>query len=44
MPLIVIPLGENITPEIAQALLVQFMKEEHLEEPAFQKVMDRLGF
>lgn len=44
MPLIVIPLGENVTPEMAQAFLIQFMKEEHLEEPTFQKVMDRLGF
>jgi hypothetical protein len=44
MPLITVPLGQNVTPEMAQTFLTQFMKEEHLEEPTFQKVMDRLGF
>lgn len=44
MPLIVIPLGENVTPETARAFLGQFLKEDVLEEPTFQKVMDRLGF
>ncbi len=44
MPLIVIPLGQDITVAAAQQFLAQFMKEEYLEEPTFQKVMDRLGF
>lgn len=44
MPLVTIPIGNEITPEEVRDFLSNYLKEEEIEEPALQLILNRLGF
>lgn len=44
MPLIVVPVEKAVDLETARIFLIEHLKEEDIQEPTFQKIMDRLGF
>ncbi len=44
MPLIVVPVENNVALEDLRVFLLTHLKEEDIQEPTFQKIMDRLGF
>jgi len=44
MPLIVIPLGSEVTPEQIRDYLIQYLNEEELKEPTIHLILTRLGF
>ena len=44
MPLIVVPVEKAVDLETARMFLIEHIKEEDIQEPTFQKIMDRLGF
>jgi hypothetical protein len=44
MPLIVIPLGENVAVDEVSTYLLNFLPEEAMEEPTLQLILNRLGF
>lgn len=44
MPLIVVPVEKAVELETARMFLIEHLKEEDIQEPTFQKIMDRLGF
>ena len=44
MPLLVLPLSEEVEEEELRDYLLDHLDEEHLHEPLIQKVMERLGF
>jgi hypothetical protein len=44
MPLIIVPLGEDVSPEEINDFLIEYLDEEHLEESAIEKISIILGF
>jgi len=44
MPLIIVPIGDAIEIDAILDFLIEYLDEEELEEPAFQKIMSYLGF
>jgi hypothetical protein len=44
MPLIVIPLGDQIRPDEIREYLLEYLNEEEMYEPTIQRILTRLGF
>jgi hypothetical protein len=44
MPLLILPLGEDTTPEEVSEFLIEYLDEEHLEESSIEKIAILLGF
>jgi hypothetical protein len=44
MPLVVVPLGEGVDPEEIRDYLLEYLNEEEMYEPLFQRLMSMLGF
>ena len=44
MPLIVIPLGSEVTPEQIRDYLIEYLNEEELKEPVIHLILSQFGF
>lgn len=44
VPLLIIPLGESVDPEEIRDYLLEYLDEEEMYEPFFQRLMSVLGF
>ncbi len=44
MPLIIIPLGDQVRPDEIREYLIEYLDEEEMYEPTIQQILTRLGF
>jgi len=44
MPLIVIPLGDQVRPDEIREYLLEYLNEEEMYEPTIQRILTRIGF
>jgi hypothetical protein len=44
MPLIVLPLGDQVTPDEIRNFLIEYLNEEEMYEPAIQRILTHFGF
>lgn len=44
MPMIVMPLGEDVTPDDIRDYMLEYLDEEQMEESAIEKIVILLGF
>lgn len=44
MPLIVIPLGDQVRPDEIREYLLEYLNEEEMFEPTIQRILTRIGF
>lgn len=44
MPLIIIPLGDQVKPDEIREYLIEYLDEEEMYEPTIQQILTRLGF
>lgn len=43
-PLLILPLGEDVTPDEIREYLIEYLDEEEMEESAIEKIIVNLGF